>query len=101
MRRNPYYDGRYAPMPPQRPAVRQPEESAPKHKRFFWWLFGVPLLLVIVAWISQPLKPAVNWVEVMEMLRVPQGSRERYTQLAMLGVFICSGLAAYRIIAKR
>ena len=88
-------------MPPPRPPERKPVKTTPWYAGILGWLLLVLLLFVVVAWIAQPLRPAINWIEVMEALRVPQGSRERYTQLAMLGVLICAGLAAYRTVIKR
>lgn len=101
MRRNTPYDRWSTPIPPQRTEERRPAKPTPWYAGILGWLLVVLLLFVIVAWIAQPLRPAVNWIEVMEALRVPQGSRERYTQLAMLGVLICAGLAACRTIIKR
>lgn len=97
-------DPRYRIEYPQR-AQRQPvifeQQEAPRRQRhFFWWLLLVPLLFVAVSWLAQPWRQTIGWIEVMEYLRVPQGSREEYTQLAMLGVLICAALAGYRTITK-
>lgn len=82
----------------QEPAPQPQPRRPPKSAR--WWLLAVPLLFLVAAWLAQGVRPAVTWVEVMETLRVPQESRERYTQMAMLGVLICAALGAYRVLRK-
>lgn len=67
-------------------------------RRFHWFLLAVPLVILSAVWLGQGIQPAATWEEVMDALNVR--SRERYTQLATLGVLITAGLAVSRVVRK-
>lgn len=91
---NPRPLSRQRPNPRRQPGQRL--HQTPKPPR--WWLFGVPLLFLVAAWLAQGVHPAIEWGEVMTTLRVKD--KDSYTKLATLGVLICSGLALGRVVRK-
>jgi predicted nucleic acid-binding Zn ribbon protein len=94
----------YGRVPPRQvvhaSSPRRRRRRLPKPRDFKWFLLGLLLLAALVLWLSRSLQPAISWVECMEILQVEQRDRERYTQLAFLGVLISASLAVYRVLRK-
>jgi hypothetical protein len=63
---------------------------------FRWPVVYVIFALLLAAWLASGATPAITWDGVMDLLNVK--NRERYTQLAVLGVTICAALAIARVL---
>ena len=64
--------------------------------RFRWGCIWVVVAIALAMWLAAGSKPAITWDSVMDLLHVK--NRERYTQLAVLGVLICGACAVARIL---
>lgn len=87
---------------PSRPRVvyvRPRRRPRKRRLRGRWYLLLVPLLILSAMWLAQGLEPARSWNEVMISFGVRD--RERYTQLATLGVLIVAALAVWRVLQRR
>ena len=87
-------------MPSQRPQSQQPIVIRPAKRRtkrrFRWYLLFVPLVILFAVWLAQGIQPAFSWDDVMDHLNVRD--RQRYTQLAVLGVLITTAVAILRVL---
>ncbi len=61
-----------------------------------WSVLLVPLAILFAAWVISGIQPAGTWKEVMDFLHVK--NRERYTQLACLGVALIAIVAIARVL---
>jgi len=69
--------------------------------RWGWWL-GVPLACLIAAWLLQAVAtPSFDWPDIMEFVRVPARSFERYTELCVLGLALIAIVAVVRVLRNR
>ena len=84
------------PVPP--PQLRPPR---PQRWRFRWEIVAVILALMVGLWLVRGIEPSFEWREVMEALRVPGRDRERYTQLAVLGLALIGVVFVYRIFRSK
>jgi len=86
-----------------RRSPRQVNFARPRRRRqrrkFRWYILIIPSLLLVAAWVSKGIRPAIEWGAVMDLLNVRD--RKAYTQMAMLGVLLCAGLIVFRILRKK
>ena len=70
----------------------------PSRKRgeFRWGIVFVIAILLLLAWMASGARAGLSWDRVMDFLHVK--NRERYTQLAVLGVAICAILGIARVL---
>jgi hypothetical protein len=71
--------------------------------RFRWGLWlGVPLACLAAAWFLQAAaKPSFDFVDVMELVRVPARSFDRYTELCVLGLVLIAIVTVIRVLRSR
>lgn len=79
---------------PRPTVIRRPRPR--RRWRFRWGIVWVLGTIFLAAWLVSGIRPAVSWDDIMDLLRVR--NRERYTQLAVLGVTICGGLGIARVL---
>ena len=60
-------------------------------KRFKWLLVLIPLVIIAGLWLSKGMEPAQTWDQFMTRIGIK--NRERYTELAVIGV-LCVGVVA-------
>ena len=94
-------------LPNTNPQFRQPDvpvpppQPRPPRWRFRWEIVAVILALMVGLWFVRGIEPSFEWTEVMQVLRVRGGERERYTQLAVLGLALIGGVLMYRIFRSK
>lgn len=71
----------------------------PQRWRFRWEIAAVVLALMAALWILRGIEPSFAWEDVMDALHVRH--RERYTQLAVLGLTLVGIVLVYRICRSR
>ena len=67
-----------------------------KKWQFRWQFLLIPLALITAVWFLGRIDPAITWDEVMDALGVR--NRERYTQLAVMGIALIGVATIWRII---
>ena len=82
--------------PRQRVVYVKPRRHRRPKRPFRWYVVLIPLLILFVMWLAEGLRPALSWNDFMDVLGIRQ--RERWSQLAALGVIICATLAILRVL---
>ena len=78
-----------------RPIIVRPRR--PKLKwRFRWAWVWVPAAALLTLWVIHGIEPAGSWDDLMDFMNVHQ--RNRYTQLAVLGLVTVAIVAIARVL---
>jgi len=84
----------YNPRQPQKAAIFRPR----KKPRFRWVFVLVPGTILLAMWFASGITVGFSWPSVMDALKVH--NRERYTNLACLGLACVAVVAIARILRK-
>ena len=86
--------GNHVPFDPRRVVMVQPRKRR-KRWRPNWAILWVIVALLGITWLLHHIEPAVTWEDVMDYLHVH--NRERYSQLAVLGIILTAICFAWQI----
>jgi len=81
----------------QQPQMKPPPVPE-KKRRFRWILIWLPAVIGLLYWIGSSISPSGSWEELMDVLGIR--NRERYGQLAILGVLICCVCGIARVLRR-
>jgi Ni/Fe-hydrogenase subunit HybB-like protein len=85
----------YKQVTPRKVVMSRPRKKA----RFKWGIVIVPAVLLLAYWVGANIAVGVSWNSVMGALHVH--NRQRYTQLACLGLVCVAVVAIARILRKK
>jgi hypothetical protein len=73
--------------------------ATPEQGRFRWWMIGVPVTLLLTAWLISGIRPSVCWPDVAQAA----GSRDinAYGRLAILGIVLITVTLAFKCVNSK
>ncbi len=70
-----------------------------RSRRFRWELIVLPASLYGLWWLLSTIKPAFSWDDFLNLIHIKD--KQRFSQLAILGISICSICAVMRVWLRK